>query len=313
VRWQAIVHRRTYDAWPRVRIPIRVHFVENVGKDWLPLLRQRLARVLRLDANAEQLEIVQVHAFEDEIARFTDRRAITAHPHHTKGMGADPEAALLCIDSLQELQWYGELVSIQEPVWIMEVALSPHVDTLYFVQAVNQALRCKASRKAAPASSGTCSIGEVVSQGGRIENLHLNEVIPRQVERIFAWPAAKATSETVSGLLDFNMAIEHIVWLEWKEGHREAFWKRDISRLVKPTIYLACSVVQLSSAFVAYLVFKESDVDDFLDMHDETMPFFASQDQARIYNSALRYGERQSAVPETPVMKPFMGIAHKLP
>mmetsp|Transcript_158295 Transcript_158295/g.507702 ORF Transcript_158295/g.507702 Transcript_158295/m.507702 type:complete len:211 (+) Transcript_158295:101-733(+) len=117
----------------------------------------------------------------------------------------------------------------------------------------------------------------------------------------------------VSGLLDLNMAIEHIIWLEWKEGHREAFWKGDISRLVKPSIYLACSVVQLSSAFVAYLVYKESDVDDFLDMHDETMPFFASQDQARIYNSALRYGERQSAVPEAPVMKPFMGVAHKLP
>mmetsp|Transcript_7157 Transcript_7157/g.10284 ORF Transcript_7157/g.10284 Transcript_7157/m.10284 type:complete len:214 (+) Transcript_7157:41-682(+) len=118
----------------------------------------------------------------------------------------------------------------------------------------------------------------------------------------------------VSGLLDLNIAIEHLVWLEWKDGRHRSWWDVDPTKLIRPTIYLACSFAQLVASFVAYLVYKDADFDDIFDMQDETIPLFASQDQARVYNAALRYSERHTTEsPGTSVVKPFAGTPHKLP
>jgi hypothetical protein len=119
----------------------------------------------------------------------------------------------------------------------------------------------------------------------------------------------------VSGLLDLNLAIEHIVWTEWKQLKHDAFHKGDFSGLVRPAVYLACALLQLSSAFIAYMVYKEAEtLEDWLDAQDETVPFFATQDQARVYSAALRHGERpRNTSPIAGPMKPFIGTPHKLP
>lgn len=119
----------------------------------------------------------------------------------------------------------------------------------------------------------------------------------------------------VSGLLDLNLAIEHLVWFEWKQWRHEALTKGDFSGIVRPAMYLVCATTQLASAFIAYLVYKEAEyLDDFVDAHDETAPFFASSEQARVYSAALRHGERpHGGAPRPDMLKPFVGTAHKLP
>eukprot|EP00930_Biecheleria_cincta_P099237 TRINITY_DN90878_c0_g1_i1.p1 TRINITY_DN90878_c0_g1~~TRINITY_DN90878_c0_g1_i1.p1 ORF type:complete len:216 (-),score=41.83 TRINITY_DN90878_c0_g1_i1:55-702(-) len=116
----------------------------------------------------------------------------------------------------------------------------------------------------------------------------------------------------VSGLLDLNLAIEHIIWSEWKQWQNEGITKSDLANLAKPGLYLACAVSQLASAFVAYILYKEAEsMDD--EFFDE--PLFASAEQAQIYNAVLSHtdpsrGSRQAS--QDP-MKSFAGSSHKLP
>lgn len=122
----------------------------------------------------------------------------------------------------------------------------------------------------------------------------------------------------VSGLLDLNLAIESIVWSEWQHWHKNGMGKESFPSVVKPAIYLVCSATQLASAFVAYLLYKESE--GFDDMESEE-PLFATQDQARIYNSIVSHGERvvfarqqqTSSSPGRTHTKAFAGCSHKLP
>jgi len=117
----------------------------------------------------------------------------------------------------------------------------------------------------------------------------------------------------VSGLLDLNLAIEHLVWFEWKQWRHEAFTKGDVSAIIRPALYLACAFLQLASAFIAYLIYKEAEyLDEFAENQDETAPFFASSEQARIYSAAMRYGERPRPSASGDPLKPFVGTAHKL-
>jgi len=121
----------------------------------------------------------------------------------------------------------------------------------------------------------------------------------------------------VSGLLDLNLAIEHIVVSEWRQWHHRTLVKGDLSGIAKPCTYLVCSFVQLSSAGIAYLLYKEADGWDELEAEE---PFFASHDQARVYNAVLSHsGERQLQIHsrhnssvESDV-KAFCGTVHKLP
>merc|ERR1719330_2069182 len=57
----------------------------------------------------------------------------------------------------------------------------------------------------------------------------------------------------VSGLLDLNLAVENLVWIEWKHWRREALAKGDFSALARPALFMACSILQMTSALVAYL------------------------------------------------------------
>mmetsp|Transcript_50776 Transcript_50776/g.91191 ORF Transcript_50776/g.91191 Transcript_50776/m.91191 type:complete len:205 (-) Transcript_50776:84-698(-) len=115
----------------------------------------------------------------------------------------------------------------------------------------------------------------------------------------------------VSGVLDLNMAIEHLLWRQWKHWH-EGLTKGTLAlSLAKPGLYLACAVAQLASAYVAYILYKESD--SFEDDLDE--PLFATAEQARIYNAVLQHSDRSAAsrAASQDPMKSFVGTAHKLP
>mmetsp|Transcript_50327 Transcript_50327/g.113085 ORF Transcript_50327/g.113085 Transcript_50327/m.113085 type:complete len:213 (+) Transcript_50327:128-766(+) len=128
----------------------------------------------------------------------------------------------------------------------------------------------------------------------------------------------------VSGLLDLNLAVENIVWGDWRapnrhepgskggHGHIQVSWEQ----LSRPALYLVCSAVQLLAAFVSYLLYKDAELDGDFDVGEPV--FIATQDQARIYNSVLNHTERTApaqallASPQSP-MKHFVGSAHKLP
>merc|ERR1719326_917547 len=114
----------------------------------------------------------------------------------------------------------------------------------------------------------------------------------------------------VSGLLDFNLAIEKIVWSQW---HHKALSKGDFSGLTKPLVYIACALTQLVAAFVAYVLYKDAEA---LEESEADMPLFATQEQALIYNAVLSHTDRRNrdaATVESSVLKPFHGHAQKLP
>ncbi|CAE7299480.1 unnamed protein product [Symbiodinium microadriaticum] len=112
----------------------------------------------------------------------------------------------------------------------------------------------------------------------------------------------------VSGLLDLNLAFEKLLWIEWAHWRKDGVHTHDVARLMWPGFFTICAASQLASAFTAYLLYKEAETFD-----DEEEPFFATAEQARIYNSALQHTERpsRSARSEGPV-KAFAGTAHKL-
>jgi hypothetical protein len=100
----------------------------------------------------------------------------------------------------------------------------------------------------------------------------------------------------VSGLLDLNLAIEGIIWSQWSHQLRTAHKRGSLSSeemaaLVRPAMYLVCAAVQIASAFVAYLLYKEAEL--FED--GESDDIFASADQARVSNAVLTHSQRRSA------------------
>lgn len=116
----------------------------------------------------------------------------------------------------------------------------------------------------------------------------------------------------VSGLLDLNLAIEQILWSEWKHWHHTTLMKGDFSALAKPALYLVCAFLQLSSAFVAYLLYKETEFEEYDLMEEQSL--FATSDQARIYNAVLSHGNvsRSGGIAD-PMKAAFAGNSHKLP
>uniref|UniRef100_A0A7S0FIT7 Transmembrane protein n=1 Tax=Pyrodinium bahamense TaxID=73915 RepID=A0A7S0FIT7_9DINO len=118
----------------------------------------------------------------------------------------------------------------------------------------------------------------------------------------------------VSGLLDLNLAIESLVWGDWRHLHH-AQAKIKLASFAKPLLYLVCALVQLLAAFIAYLLYKDAELDGD---YDVTEPVFATPDDARIYNAVLSHSERQTSMQARgpggiPPLKPFAGAAHKLP
>mmetsp|Transcript_52740 Transcript_52740/g.153370 ORF Transcript_52740/g.153370 Transcript_52740/m.153370 type:complete len:204 (+) Transcript_52740:138-749(+) len=117
----------------------------------------------------------------------------------------------------------------------------------------------------------------------------------------------------VSGLLDLNLAIENFVWGEWRHAHSST--KITLASFAKPMMYLVCALVQLLSAFIAYMLYKDAEGDGDFDVHE---PVFATPNQARIYNAVLSHSERQVSAHARqpgglPPLKPFAGSVHKLP
>lgn len=112
----------------------------------------------------------------------------------------------------------------------------------------------------------------------------------------------------VSGLLDFNLAIERLAWGQWRH---HALTRAHLAGLAKPMLFLACASTQLVSAFMAYVLYKETE--GFYDDAEFEAPLFATQEQARIYNAVLSHTERRNQAHESPKLKPFAGLAQKLP
>jgi len=118
----------------------------------------------------------------------------------------------------------------------------------------------------------------------------------------------------VSGLLDLNLAVESLVRSEFRWQHHRSMAKEDLSGLVRPAVYLVSALVQLLSALVAYLLYK--DAEGFEDVGEET--FFATQEQARIYNAVLNHSTDHRQPMQGPVTgvdptKAFAGPSQKLP
>eukprot|EP00747_Dinoflagellata_sp_TGD_P207336 gnl/TRDRNA2_/TRDRNA2_80910_c0_seq1.p1 gnl/TRDRNA2_/TRDRNA2_80910_c0~~gnl/TRDRNA2_/TRDRNA2_80910_c0_seq1.p1 ORF type:complete len:220 (-),score=38.83 gnl/TRDRNA2_/TRDRNA2_80910_c0_seq1:138-797(-) len=113
----------------------------------------------------------------------------------------------------------------------------------------------------------------------------------------------------ISGILDLAIGIEKLgdnPHLRLGKGHRLDVWM--------PVVHLACACIQLSSAFLCYLVCKDAD-----DFEQEDGPFLATQEEARIYGAAMMHSQRRTGnrgdQPQLPpgVAKAFAGTAHKLP
>lgn len=106
-------------------------------------MRQCLARLVRLEAKPDDFEVVAIRSLSEEQEQFQRRRTVICAPHHAQKYTADHFAELPSIDSLQDMQWYGELASIVEPAQIVDLALAPGVDMEKFVGLLNHTLVCR--------------------------------------------------------------------------------------------------------------------------------------------------------------------------
>lgn len=123
----------------------------------------------------------------------------------------------------------------------------------------------------------------------------------------------------VSGLLDLNLAIEFLVWNPalWTDIRHEHPRKDIWEDLARPALFLACSTVQLASAAVSYMVFKEAEV---FGLGDMDLPF-ATQEQARVYNAVINHADAVRDIEEAGSSSPaaaasikaFAGRGQKLP
>lgn len=113
----------------------------------------------------------------------------------------------------------------------------------------------------------------------------------------------------LSGLLDLNIAIEHLS----RAWGSKAIWKLVVRDDASCGCHLACTLVQLCSALLATLLYRE--IEDLEESDDE--PLFLSQDQVRVYHSVVAHVEQRPSagepLPMSPEEKAFVGKAHKLP
>jgi len=167
LRWLAIVRQRDFSTWRRVRLPVRLDFLDQVGADWMTALRHRLSSLPEFRIGVDQIEVVALRSCEQEMKRFRSRRTIRCKPHPSTAETADHFATLPVLDNLQCLQWYGELDGVQEPHIIVELAVDPSLDCQRFVKLLCGQLKRKAS------AGGAFPLGDIV---------------PWQLRRVYEWP-----------------------------------------------------------------------------------------------------------------------------
>jgi len=203
VRWQSLVHGQSYSSWPRVRVPVRDTFLTGFGASWPQTIRKRLVGFIGLGVTVDSLEVVGARSCEEELQRFRERRSITCKPNACAIKSADVAATVPAIDELQSLQWYGELVGVQEQVWVVELALEPSANASNFAKAMSQELRDRL-----PRDQARLSMTSPTSASPAI--WHINDFVPRQVTRVFAWEPEAAPGEAAKprGMLRNNPALE---------------------------------------------------------------------------------------------------------
>lgn len=199
VKQQVVVQGRDYYSWPRVRLPVCTGFIERFGLEWIPTLRQRLAGFVQQGATASIIEVVAVRTREDEMNRFEEastRRLVMCQPNHSVTTTADHAATVPTIGNHQSMKWYGELACIQEPFWIVELAVSSCTNATSLIQGLHRELN---GRTLSVASTRVFkNVGPVDGFHGlsrpsaylhaKNPALHLNDIVPRQLTRVFEWP-----------------------------------------------------------------------------------------------------------------------------
>lgn len=184
VRQQALVKKHTYIAWPRVRLPVRNHFIEQSGSQWFIELRRLLAAVVELRVNMQILEIVAVRDGPEEMEAFERLPRVRCSPHHsTPGLHVDREATIPAIGTSRRIQWYSELTCVQEPFVVVDLALAPQADARNFARVMCERLAHREGHAMSRKDDGTAA---------------LSYVVPRCVARVFVWPAEPAPGEAVS-------------------------------------------------------------------------------------------------------------------
>eukprot|EP00931_Biecheleriopsis_adriatica_P020328 TRINITY_DN13623_c2_g1_i1.p1 TRINITY_DN13623_c2_g1~~TRINITY_DN13623_c2_g1_i1.p1 ORF type:complete len:452 (-),score=77.66 TRINITY_DN13623_c2_g1_i1:56-1411(-) len=184
--------------WPRVRLPVRASFMARFGDDWPEALCRCIGR-LRPDAPMMPMEVVAVRSLDEELTLISDSRQKVACRE-----GAEP---LPAIGSCDAMKWYGDLASIVDQeaqllnvtetnsgCWVVEIALTPPASDQDAADLAHT-LRRHLGR---PLASST-DASRIVAVQGRDSDLekvwHLREVVPRQVSRIFSWPARQEAAE----------------------------------------------------------------------------------------------------------------------
>lgn len=121
----------------------------------------------------------------------------------------------------------------------------------------------------------------------------------------------------VSGLLDMNLAIENMVWSHWNwnQMQKRGWNESELMSILRPAVYFVCAAMQLSSSFIAYVIYKDAEA--FEDMDSDDLPF-ATQEQARIYTAVLQASDHHLPAREHApggqdlLYKAYGGTSHKL-
>lgn len=127
----------------------------------------------------------------------------------------------------------------------------------------------------------------------------------------------------VSGILDMNLVIQHIMMVEWRQFRHQQPSKEDYTGFLRVAMYLLCAAGQLTASFMGYLAYMDEEIrQDALEGYDSS-PFLVSAEEQRVYGAVLSYSQRgdhggvstrlQHGAMGDLTKKPFVGVAHKLP
>jgi hypothetical protein len=173
------------------------------------------------------IEVVAVRSLEEELVLLSDsREKVLGQPHPTEADSDSPAGLLPSIGNVQCLQWYGDLSAIadqealrfnlSEPgsnCWVVEIALAPPAQPP-LAEDLAAALRERLGQPISTAMANPEASTEKV--------WHLREVVPKQVSRVFAWPARPTNGEAAlreRTILRANPGMDAIhPWMEARGG-----------------------------------------------------------------------------------------------
>lgn len=202
-RRRAIIQDRNFSDWPRVRVPIRMAFIEENGVDWLPAVQDRFADIGGLRGNPSLIEVVGLRTREEEVMRF-EIHFEAASRHHSVSPG---------IGNLEDMQWCGELAGIREPIAVVELAISPAVDIKDFARVLTTMLNTSAPRQRPPPAPVLHTAGRTMAYTaqplGRFIGIRLHDIVPRGFSRVHcsAGEAAQGSAIPIRATMKQNPVV----------------------------------------------------------------------------------------------------------